>query len=184
MQCQGQRGILEMRFPHLGKFMFHAHQSEFTELGWMGFFERLRRRAAASSSCDLPGGALMEAQPQAPGPSRAPALPAWLLGLVRCMLADGGPRRPSPVLGGAGARRSTGRRPRGALGRAHRAGARSIKLTVRNDGPDRSDPSRRPSSTTPSWTSTRSLPPSTALRATTVHIAYPWIEARPTRSAC
>ena len=39
MQCQGQRGILEMRFPHLGKFMFHAHQSEFTELGWMGFFE-------------------------------------------------------------------------------------------------------------------------------------------------
>ena len=39
MLCQGQRGILEMRFPNLGKFMFHAHQSEFTELGWMGFFE-------------------------------------------------------------------------------------------------------------------------------------------------
>jgi FtsP/CotA-like multicopper oxidase with cupredoxin domain len=39
MQCQGQRGILEMRFPHTGQFMFHAHQSEFTELGWMGFFE-------------------------------------------------------------------------------------------------------------------------------------------------
>jgi FtsP/CotA-like multicopper oxidase with cupredoxin domain len=39
MLCQGQRGILEMRFPHVGKYMFHAHQSEFTELGWMGFFE-------------------------------------------------------------------------------------------------------------------------------------------------
>jgi FtsP/CotA-like multicopper oxidase with cupredoxin domain len=39
MLCQGQRGILEMRFPHAGRFMFHAHQSEFTELGWMGFFE-------------------------------------------------------------------------------------------------------------------------------------------------
>jgi len=39
MLCQGQRGILEMRFPHSGRFMFHAHQSEFTELGWMGFFE-------------------------------------------------------------------------------------------------------------------------------------------------
>ncbi|MBA3328606.1 MAG: multicopper oxidase domain-containing protein [Solirubrobacterales bacterium] len=39
MQCQGQRGILEMRFPHTGKFMFHAHQSEFAELGWMSFFE-------------------------------------------------------------------------------------------------------------------------------------------------
>jgi manganese oxidase len=39
MQCQGQRGILEMRFKHTGQFMFHAHQSEFTELGWMGFFK-------------------------------------------------------------------------------------------------------------------------------------------------
>ena len=39
MLCQGQRGILEMRFPNAGKYMFHAHQSEFTELGWMGFFE-------------------------------------------------------------------------------------------------------------------------------------------------
>ncbi len=39
MLCQGQRGILEWRFPHPGKFMFHAHQSEFTELGWQGFFE-------------------------------------------------------------------------------------------------------------------------------------------------
>ena len=39
MLCQGQRGILEWRFPHAGQFMFHAHQSEFTELGWQGFFE-------------------------------------------------------------------------------------------------------------------------------------------------
>jgi manganese oxidase len=39
MQCQGQRGIMEMRFPSPGRYMFHAHQSEFTELGWVGFFE-------------------------------------------------------------------------------------------------------------------------------------------------
>ena len=39
MLCQGQRGILEWRFQHTGRFMFHAHQSEFTELGWQGFFE-------------------------------------------------------------------------------------------------------------------------------------------------
>jgi manganese oxidase len=39
MQCQGQRGILEMRFPYAGQFMFHAHQSEFAQLGWMGLFE-------------------------------------------------------------------------------------------------------------------------------------------------
>jgi FtsP/CotA-like multicopper oxidase with cupredoxin domain len=39
MQCQGQRGVLELRFAHAGTFMFHAHQSEFTELGWMGYFQ-------------------------------------------------------------------------------------------------------------------------------------------------
>jgi manganese oxidase len=39
MLCQGQRGIAEVRFPTAGKFMFHAHQSEFTELGWQGFLE-------------------------------------------------------------------------------------------------------------------------------------------------
>ncbi len=39
MLCQGQRGIAELRFPQPGRFMFHAHQSEFTELGWQGFFE-------------------------------------------------------------------------------------------------------------------------------------------------
>ncbi len=36
---QGQRGILETRFKHKGKFMFHAHKTEFADLGWMGFFE-------------------------------------------------------------------------------------------------------------------------------------------------
>jgi FtsP/CotA-like multicopper oxidase with cupredoxin domain len=41
MQCQGQRGILEFTFAdhEPGMYMFHAHQSEFAELGWMGFFE-------------------------------------------------------------------------------------------------------------------------------------------------
>jgi len=38
MQCQGQRGVIEVSFAHTGTFMFHAHQSEFAELGWMGFF--------------------------------------------------------------------------------------------------------------------------------------------------
>jgi FtsP/CotA-like multicopper oxidase with cupredoxin domain len=39
MLSQGERAILETRFRYPGKFMFHAHQSEFAELGWMGFFE-------------------------------------------------------------------------------------------------------------------------------------------------
>lgn len=36
---QGQRGVLELRFPFKGQYMFHAHVSEFADLGWMGFFE-------------------------------------------------------------------------------------------------------------------------------------------------
>jgi manganese oxidase len=39
VQGQGERGILELRFPYTGRYMFHAHVSEFAELGWMGFFE-------------------------------------------------------------------------------------------------------------------------------------------------
>jgi FtsP/CotA-like multicopper oxidase with cupredoxin domain len=39
IQGQAQRGICELRFPHAGPFMFHAHKTEFAELGWMGFFE-------------------------------------------------------------------------------------------------------------------------------------------------
>ncbi|MEF8776871.1 MAG: multicopper oxidase domain-containing protein [Haloarculaceae archaeon] len=51
MQCQAQRGILELDYgdhatvdSYGGErqnalYMFHAHQSEFAELGWMSFFE-------------------------------------------------------------------------------------------------------------------------------------------------
>jgi len=39
MLCQAERAVLELRFPFNGRFMFHAHQTEFTELGWMGLFE-------------------------------------------------------------------------------------------------------------------------------------------------
>ncbi len=39
MFCQGERHVLELSFRSPGRFMFHAHQSEFAELGWMGFFD-------------------------------------------------------------------------------------------------------------------------------------------------
>lgn len=38
MLCQGERAILETTFRYPGDFMFHAHQTEFAELGWMGLF--------------------------------------------------------------------------------------------------------------------------------------------------
>jgi FtsP/CotA-like multicopper oxidase with cupredoxin domain len=39
IQGQGQRGILELRYKYPGKYLFHAHVSEFAELGWTGFFQ-------------------------------------------------------------------------------------------------------------------------------------------------
>jgi manganese oxidase len=39
MLCQGERGVIEFTFKFPGRFMFHAHQSEFAELGWMGVFD-------------------------------------------------------------------------------------------------------------------------------------------------
>jgi FtsP/CotA-like multicopper oxidase with cupredoxin domain len=43
---QGERHILEFTYDRPGKFMFHAHQSEFAELGWMGLFDVKDRPAA------------------------------------------------------------------------------------------------------------------------------------------
>jgi FtsP/CotA-like multicopper oxidase with cupredoxin domain len=41
MQCQAQRGVLEFTYQNHepGLYMFHPHQSEFTELGWAGMFD-------------------------------------------------------------------------------------------------------------------------------------------------
>jgi manganese oxidase len=44
MLCQGERAILETTFRYPGDFMFHAHQSEFAELGWMGLFRATEAR--------------------------------------------------------------------------------------------------------------------------------------------
>ncbi len=38
-QMQAQRGILELRYRFPGRYMFHAHKTEFAELGWTGIFE-------------------------------------------------------------------------------------------------------------------------------------------------
>jgi FtsP/CotA-like multicopper oxidase with cupredoxin domain len=38
-QMQAQRGILEFSYKYPGKYMFHAHKTEFAELGWTGLFQ-------------------------------------------------------------------------------------------------------------------------------------------------
>jgi FtsP/CotA-like multicopper oxidase with cupredoxin domain len=38
MQAQAQRGILEFSYKYPGTYMFHAHKTEFAELGWTGHF--------------------------------------------------------------------------------------------------------------------------------------------------
>ena len=43
-QGQAQRGILEFSFKFPGLFMFHAHVTEFAELGWTGNFEVTERK--------------------------------------------------------------------------------------------------------------------------------------------
>ena len=35
---QGDRGMLEFKYPFPGQFMFHAHINHFSDLGWIGFF--------------------------------------------------------------------------------------------------------------------------------------------------
>ncbi|MDQ4064651.1 MAG: multicopper oxidase domain-containing protein [Actinomycetota bacterium] len=36
---QAERHMIEFTYPEPGDFMFHAHQTEFVELGWMSFFK-------------------------------------------------------------------------------------------------------------------------------------------------
>ena len=122
IQGQGQRGILELRFPHPGAYMFHAHESEFAELGWMGFFEV----------------ALMEAQAPARHRGSARRLPAWALGLAPLLVIAAaiaivrGARR-------AGPRRAHRPAGRGAGDRAHRAapGRDRAHRPQRRPGPGR-----------------------------------------------
>ncbi|MBI5697739.1 MAG: multicopper oxidase domain-containing protein [Thaumarchaeota archaeon] len=35
---QGERGIMEFTYTYPGKYMFHAHKTEFAEKGWVGVF--------------------------------------------------------------------------------------------------------------------------------------------------
>lgn len=53
MQAQGQRGIIEFRPRYPGRYMFHAHVSEFAELGWMGFFNAVNEHDFAGALAEV-----------------------------------------------------------------------------------------------------------------------------------
>jgi hypothetical protein len=52
---QGERHILEFTLKFPGQYMFHAHQSEFSELGWLGIFDVPENGAAAFAAPALAG---------------------------------------------------------------------------------------------------------------------------------
>ncbi len=39
IQGQGERAVLEFRYKFPGRYLFHAHKTEFAELGWLGVFD-------------------------------------------------------------------------------------------------------------------------------------------------
>jgi manganese oxidase len=53
MLAQAERHILEFSFKFPGQYMFHAHQSELAELGWMGLFDVSDRAAGSSTAAQF-----------------------------------------------------------------------------------------------------------------------------------
>jgi manganese oxidase len=49
--AQGDRGIVEFKYDYPGQYMFHAHQAEFTDKGWMGLFD-VKSNTSATSNKD------------------------------------------------------------------------------------------------------------------------------------
>ena len=54
-ELQGERGIVEVKFPFTGDYMFHAHKTEFAERGWMGFFRVIGKDGSKEASHHLIG---------------------------------------------------------------------------------------------------------------------------------
>jgi hypothetical protein len=102
-----------------GRFMFHAHQSEFAELGWQGFFEVRDGLAGVAGLCR----SSRARRRVAAGPAAARA-------------ADRRGRRRSSRSARPASASGAGRRPRTLAVERTRLEPGAIELTVRNDGPD------------------------------------------------
>ena len=138
-----------------------------------GHLRRLRRQQR-QARLRPPGGALMEAHADSRPLTRRRSLPAWLLGLVPLLLAVG-VLGAFAVLGGPGLGDRPGPPVEELSVERTVLEPGSIKLTVRNDGPD-------PVTLAQAFVNDAYVDFDVAhaevdrLRAETVHIAYPWIE--------
>jgi manganese oxidase len=47
---QANRGVVEFEYDNPGRYMFHAHVQEFTDLGWMGLFDVRQENATSADS--------------------------------------------------------------------------------------------------------------------------------------
>jgi FtsP/CotA-like multicopper oxidase with cupredoxin domain len=47
---QANRGVVEFDYDNPGRYMFHAHVQEFTDLGWMGLFDVSQENATTAGS--------------------------------------------------------------------------------------------------------------------------------------
>ena len=47
---QANRGIVEFDYDNPGRYMFHAHVQEFTDLGWMGLFDVKQKNATSAGT--------------------------------------------------------------------------------------------------------------------------------------
>ena len=95
-----------------GRFMFHAHKTEFADLGWMGFFEVVEDGATVSRR-----------RPTSAGHPPRPGVGAWCCVVRRAVIAlvlggAGRVRRRSPAGAGRAAGRGARRRADGARARA------------------------------------------------------------------
>ena len=122
IQGQGQRGICELRFPYSGPFMFHAHKTEFAELGWMGFFEVVVMEARGEAIPRSPAGPLGRVPAWGLAAGAAAVIAAVLL-VLALVGGDSLPERAGPPIEELAVERTT-------------LEPNLIELSVRNTGPD------------------------------------------------
>ena len=186
MLGQAERAILELTYKFPGKYMFHAHQTEFSELGWTGMFEvvplmnlpagvvRFRHRVSGRDT-----GSPVSDVDEAVGEPAARAGWGWVVGLVLAIVATAGAvvlmrssgldglLRPQP----APIPELTFERVAFAPG--------TVTLSVRNTGPEELSVAQVLVDDAFRVFSADSAGPLRRLESTQIQVPYPWIAGEP-----